>query len=217
MTILGRCQQPVPEKHNSVASPSDCTPPNLHSKPRAIVMCNKISGTTILIKHPCLCPSFPSGVCLYHARCTIRRKCPLTPRSNTQSEKHHCGLFIVLVLLRLRCWLILVVLVLLLLFLFAALFLESLLDLLVLFLLQLVPLNIVFVGNGLDLLTQSITVLNQSLPLAQIEIVLLIKLLLSTGYSEVHRRTVADFAVVVQEPHVTANKRRKTNQVLHQC
>jgi hypothetical protein len=42
----------------------------------------------------------------------------------------------------------------------------------------------------------------------------LIELLLTTRYSEVHGGAVGYFAVVVEEPHVTANQGGETDEIL---
>jgi hypothetical protein len=78
-------------------------------------------------------------------------------------------------------------------------------DFLILLFLEFVPLNIVLICDRLDLLSQSITVLDQDLPLAQVEIVLLVELLLATRDCKVHSAAVTDLAVVVQEPDITSD------------
>jgi hypothetical protein len=87
-------------------------------------------------------------------------------------------------------------------------------DFMVLLFLEFVPLDIVLICDRLDLLSQSIAVLDQDLPLAQVEVVLLVELLLATRDCEIHSAAVTDLAIVVQEPDITSDQGGETDEVL---
>jgi hypothetical protein len=87
-------------------------------------------------------------------------------------------------------------------------------DFLILLFLEFVPLNIVLICDRLDLLSQSITVLDQDLPLAQVEVVLLVELLLAARDCEVHSAAVTDLAIMIQEPDITSDQGGETDEVL---
>jgi hypothetical protein len=133
------------------------------------------------------------------------KKMPVTPRSfisakNSNGRLHLDGSLLILV----RARLIIIILVSLL----------GLNQLLFLLFFEFVPLNIVLVCHSLDLPAQRVSIFDQTLPFAQVKVVLRIELLLATIDSEVHGRPVADLAVMEQKPHVTAYKRRQTDQIL---
>lgn len=87
-------------------------------------------------------------------------------------------------------------------------------NLLVLFLLHLVPLDVVLVSDGLNFLAQRVAVFYQDLPFPEVEVVLVVELGLAARDGEVHGGAVGDFAVVVEEPNVTANQGGETDEVL---
>lgn len=100
----------------------------------------------------------------------------------------------------------LVIVVLLLLLLPPALLPQRLGNRLVLLVLQFVPLDIVLVRHGLDLLAQGVAFFDERLPLGQVEAALGVELLLAPRDGEVHGGFVRDFAVVVEEPDVAADQ-----------
>jgi len=118
---------------------------------------------------------------------------------------------ILLLLVTLRLIIILILLPLLLLLPIAPQRLKNLLTILIL---QLVPLDIVLVRHGLDFLAQRIAVVNEHFPFSEIKVLGLVEFLLAPRDGEVHGGAVRDFAVVVQEPHVTTDKGGETDEVL---
>lgn len=79
--------------------------------------------------------------------------------------------------------------------------------------LRLVPLHIILLSHKLDLAPKTVALFDQSLPQLQVKSLLLVKLALAARDGEVHCTAVGHFAVVVEEPGVTADQCRETDEV----
>lgn len=92
--------------------------------------------------------------------------------------------------------------------------LQRLRDLLVLLIPPLVPLDVVFAGDLLDLAPQGVPFVDERLPALQVEAALRVELGLPPGDGQVEGGAVGDLAVVVEEPEVAAYQGGEADEVL---
>ena len=78
----------------------------------------------------------------------------------------------------------------------------------------LVPIHIIFASNLFNFPPISVGFFNQGFPSLQIEPFVLIQLRLFAADGQIQRRAVRYFSIVVQEPEISTDKGRKTNEIL---
>lgn len=91
---------------------------------------------------------------------------------------------------------------------------HSLCNPLILFILGLIPVNVVLTRYLLYLFPISIRLLDQIIPLLDIEAFLLIQLRLAATNGKVERRAVGYLSVMVEKPEITTDEGGKTDKVL---